>query len=202
MTVVAPACAPGRRWCRAGRARWRSSTSRATRRSTSCSTTPHDTAERYSAPDTIVAQGNVFLTTGSVLRSNLGDPLMTIVADDVGRHDTIGGACSQGVQHAALRPSHQAPARLRGELPRRGREVGAGQARPRLEHQLVHERAGRGGRHARHRRRHLRARPLAHPARRAGHARARLQLPADQQPLQRLRSRRRCGWSSTPPAQR
>ena len=55
----------------------------------------HDTAERYSAPDTIAAQGNVFLTAGSVLRSNLGNPLMRIVADDVGRHDTIGGACSK-----------------------------------------------------------------------------------------------------------
>jgi uncharacterized protein len=55
----------------------------------------HDTAERYSAPDTIAAQGNVFLTAGSVLRSNLGNPLMTIVADEVGRHDTIGGACSK-----------------------------------------------------------------------------------------------------------
>jgi urea carboxylase-associated protein 1 len=54
-----------------------------------------DTAERYSAPDTIAAQRNVFLTTGSVLRSCEGRPLMTIVADDCGRHDTIGGACSK-----------------------------------------------------------------------------------------------------------
>jgi uncharacterized protein len=54
-----------------------------------------DTSERYSAPDTIVAQGNVFLRTGSALRSNLGNPLMTVVADEVGRHDTIGGACSK-----------------------------------------------------------------------------------------------------------
>lgn len=53
------------------------------------------TAERYSAPDTVAAQGNLFLGTGSVLRSNEGRPLMTIVADDVGRHDTIGGACSK-----------------------------------------------------------------------------------------------------------
>ncbi|MDQ6778351.1 MAG: urea carboxylase-associated family protein [Actinomycetota bacterium] len=64
-----------------------------------------DTAERYSAPDTIVAQGNVFLTTGSVLRSNLGNPLMTIVADEVGRHDTIGGACSK--ESNTLRYGHQ-----------------------------------------------------------------------------------------------
>jgi urea carboxylase-associated protein 1 len=54
-----------------------------------------DHAERYSAPDTIAAQGSIFLTTGSVLRSNEGRPLMTVVADEVGRHDTIGGACSK-----------------------------------------------------------------------------------------------------------
>jgi urea carboxylase-associated protein 1 len=54
-----------------------------------------DTSERYSAADTIAAQRSLFLTTGSVLRSNEGRPLMTIVADDVGRHDTIGGACSK-----------------------------------------------------------------------------------------------------------
>ena len=29
----------------------------------------HDTAVRYSAPDTIHAQGNIFLTTGSILLS-------------------------------------------------------------------------------------------------------------------------------------
>jgi hypothetical protein len=54
-----------------------------------------DTAERYSAPDTIAAQGNIFLTTGTVLRSNESAPLMTIVADECGRHDTLGGACSK-----------------------------------------------------------------------------------------------------------
>jgi urea carboxylase-associated protein 1 len=55
----------------------------------------HDTAERYSAPDTIAGQGNLFLSTGSVLRSGAGRPLMTVIADEVGRHDTIGGACSK-----------------------------------------------------------------------------------------------------------
>jgi urea carboxylase-associated protein 1 len=54
-----------------------------------------DTAERYSAPDTIAAQGNLFLTTGSPLRSGHGRVLMTVVGDEVGRHDTIGGACSK-----------------------------------------------------------------------------------------------------------
>ena len=54
-----------------------------------------DHAERYSASETVAAQRNVFLTTGSVLRSNAGRPLMTIVDDECGRHDTIGGACSK-----------------------------------------------------------------------------------------------------------
>ncbi|MET8978623.1 urea amidolyase associated protein UAAP2 [Streptomyces sp. NPDC004539] len=54
-----------------------------------------DTTIRYSAPDTVHAQGSLFLTTGSVLLSNEHTPLMTVLRDDVGRHDTIGGACSK-----------------------------------------------------------------------------------------------------------
>jgi urea carboxylase-associated protein 1 len=54
-----------------------------------------DTAERYSAADTITLQGNIFLTTGSVLMSSERRPLMTVVEDTCGRHDTIGGACSK-----------------------------------------------------------------------------------------------------------
>jgi uncharacterized protein len=52
------------------------------------------TEERYSAVDTIRAQGNIYLTTGSALRSNLGTTMLTIVEDNCGRHDTLGGACS------------------------------------------------------------------------------------------------------------
>jgi urea carboxylase-associated protein 1 len=54
-----------------------------------------DHAERYCAHTTMAGQRNIFLTTGSVLRSNEGRPLLEIVADTCGRHDTIGGACSQ-----------------------------------------------------------------------------------------------------------
>jgi urea carboxylase-associated protein 1 len=53
-----------------------------------------DTAERYSAPDTVVAQRNLFLGVGTVLMSNESRPLLTITADTCGRHDTVGGACS------------------------------------------------------------------------------------------------------------
>jgi uncharacterized protein len=53
-----------------------------------------DDAERYSAQDSIAAQANIFLRTGSVLLSNEGRPMMTITATSVDYHDTIGGACS------------------------------------------------------------------------------------------------------------
>lgn len=50
--------------------------------------------ERYSAQDTIRAQGNIYLTAGTQLLSNEGNTMLTIVADTCGRHDTLGGACS------------------------------------------------------------------------------------------------------------
>ena len=55
----------------------------------------HDPTERYSAPDTMVAQGNVFLVEGTVLMSTEGNPMMTITGTSCERHDTIGGACSK-----------------------------------------------------------------------------------------------------------
>ncbi|WP_422748583.1 urea amidolyase associated protein UAAP2 [Mycobacterium sp. WMMD1722] len=54
-----------------------------------------DTSVRYSAPETIARQGRIALTTGSVLRADTGTALMTVVADEVGVHDTLGGACSK-----------------------------------------------------------------------------------------------------------
>jgi urea carboxylase-associated protein 1 len=53
-----------------------------------------DPAESYSVTDTLQQQGSVYLGTGSVLYSNRGRALMSIVADTCGRHDTLGGACS------------------------------------------------------------------------------------------------------------
>lgn len=53
-----------------------------------------DPTERYSAMDTIREQGNIYLTAGTTLVSNFGNPLLNIVADTCGRHDTLGGACA------------------------------------------------------------------------------------------------------------
>jgi urea carboxylase-associated protein 1 len=53
-----------------------------------------DPSERYSASDTIREQAALYLTTGSMLKTNLNRDLIKIVADTCGRHDTVGGACS------------------------------------------------------------------------------------------------------------
>ena len=53
-----------------------------------------DGAEHYSATETVLRQGGIYLTTGSVLYSADGNPMLTIVADTCGRHDTLGGACA------------------------------------------------------------------------------------------------------------
>ena len=53
-----------------------------------------DPSERYSAVDTIREQGNVYLTTGTKLLSNEQNPMLEIVADTCGWHDTLGGACA------------------------------------------------------------------------------------------------------------
>lgn len=65
---------------------------------------PHDSDERYSAQETVTAQGNIFLTTGTRLLSTEGRAMMTITADTCGRHDTSGGACS--CESNALRYGH------------------------------------------------------------------------------------------------
>jgi len=54
----------------------------------------HDPEERYSAADTVRAQGALYLTAGTPLMSSEGRVMLTITADTCGRHDTLGGACS------------------------------------------------------------------------------------------------------------
>ena len=53
-----------------------------------------DTSEQYSAQNTIQAQQRIYLTTGTMLLSNRGRPMLRIEDDTCGRHDTLGGACS------------------------------------------------------------------------------------------------------------
>lgn len=53
-----------------------------------------DPAERYHMPNTIKVPKQVYLGAGSVLYSGRARPMMTIVEDTVGGHDTIFGCCS------------------------------------------------------------------------------------------------------------
>lgn len=54
-----------------------------------------DPRERYDAQRTLARQGRVYLSTGTLLYSSEGNPMLEIVADTCGRHDTLGGACAQ-----------------------------------------------------------------------------------------------------------
>lgn len=61
--------------------------------------------DHYSAVQTIASQGQIYLTAGSVLRTESGAELARIVADTCGRHDTLGGACS--AQSNTVRYAHE-----------------------------------------------------------------------------------------------
>ena len=50
--------------------------------------------ERYHAANTMKKARTILLTTGHVLYSDAARPMLTIVGDTCGRHDTIGGCCS------------------------------------------------------------------------------------------------------------
>ena len=54
----------------------------------------NDPTERYSAQDTVRAQGSPYITTRTRLLSTEGNLMLTVTADTVGGHDTSAGACS------------------------------------------------------------------------------------------------------------
>jgi urea carboxylase-associated protein 1 len=110
----------------------------------------HDTDEHYSVTDTILHQGGIYLTTGSVLMSSEGRPMLTIVADTCGRHDTLGGACAaeSNTVRYALHKKYMHSCRDNYLLAMAALGLGPHQARPGAQHQFLHERAG-------HRRRRL-----------------------------------------------
>jgi len=58
-----------------------------------------DTEIRYNAANSIKLNETLYVTTGFKLYSDTADVLMTLTADTVGKHDTIGGACSNQVNY-------------------------------------------------------------------------------------------------------
>ncbi len=53
-----------------------------------------NTSDRYSATNTVKVQGNVYVGKGTVLYADSGKPLLSVIEDTVGKHDTIYGCCS------------------------------------------------------------------------------------------------------------
>lgn len=64
-----------------------------------------DTAERYSAQDTLAHNRNAYIGPGSRLISNDGNLMLTVTHDTVGRHDTSAGACS--IESNTVRFGHE-----------------------------------------------------------------------------------------------
>jgi len=53
-----------------------------------------DLADRYNAANTIKFGGGLYIGEGYQLYSELAIPMMTLIRDTCGHHDTIGGCCS------------------------------------------------------------------------------------------------------------
>ena len=53
-----------------------------------------NTAERYSAQDTVLTQQSAYIELGTRLMSNEGRLMLIVTADSTGRHDTSAGCCS------------------------------------------------------------------------------------------------------------
>lgn len=52
------------------------------------------TMNRYNAANTVKFAGTIYLTAGHQLFDDAARPMMTIMADTCGRHDTLAGCCS------------------------------------------------------------------------------------------------------------
>lgn len=54
----------------------------------------NDNTDRYSSANTVKVQGNIYIGEGTILYSDSGKALMTVIEDTIGRHDTVYGCCS------------------------------------------------------------------------------------------------------------
>jgi urea carboxylase-associated protein 1 len=54
-----------------------------------------DPTDRYSTMNTVKVQGNIYVDKNTVLYSDLGKALFTVIEDTCGKHDTIYGCCSE-----------------------------------------------------------------------------------------------------------
>jgi uncharacterized protein YcgI (DUF1989 family) len=122
-----------------------------------------DPSDRYCATNTIKVQGKLFVDRGTVLYSDLGKPLFTVVADTCGRHDTIYGCCSEpnNFLRSGVRGTHSCFANFVEALA----QFGLDRCYIVSKRRLLHERAGRHRRLGSQRLRTFESRGLCRPAR-------------------------------------
>lgn len=65
-----------------------------------------DTEEYISSGRSIDYAGRIFLTTGDILYSNRSNPMLTIVHDEVGRHDFLLTPCSKEMFRIIYKDEH------------------------------------------------------------------------------------------------
>ena len=119
-----------------------------------------DPADRYSAADTIRAQGNIYLTTGTRLLSTDGQRCSPSSRTRAGGTTPSAAPAPPRATRCATATARSVDARLPRQLPagRGAREASRhDEARHRQQHQLLHERPGDARRRAHLRRWHLRA---------------------------------------------
>jgi uncharacterized protein YcgI (DUF1989 family) len=56
-----------------------------------------NTAVRYNAANTMKLAKCIYLSKGCVLYDDIAQPMMTMIEDTVGRHDTLAGNCSREI---------------------------------------------------------------------------------------------------------
>jgi urea carboxylase-associated protein 1 len=70
-----------------------------------------DTAIRYNAANTMKLGHSIYLSNGSVIYDDLAQPMMTIIQDTCGRHDTLAGNCSREINMVRYGASAQTSCR-------------------------------------------------------------------------------------------
>lgn len=83
----------------------------------------HDTEEYISSGRSIDYASRIFLTTGDILYSNRSNPMLTIVHDEVGRHDFLLTPCSKEmfrIIYKDERPHHGCQGNLEHALAEHG----------------------------------------------------------------------------------
>jgi uncharacterized protein len=74
--------------------------------------------DRYSAPNTLKLAKTIYIGKGVTLYSELARPLLTVIEDTCGRHDTLAGCCSAEINEVryGVKNTHSCRANFIAEL--------------------------------------------------------------------------------------